>query len=872
MCYATKVMGTLVTAPSSSTRDRPMVAPEMRGPLQGALITSLGRGEATDQTLTASTCQTSANSGVYTAATKEEICKIPLCACTTNELNDTPEKREKTKTLMVVSKVMLPGAAVYRQPKRDAKGEIKLVKGSADNQRAEAIPVPERPAYFLTLPHVVCGVNALKNRLQGVGFDVPKSISGVMEWLHLIIKNFEGMMDATVLESYHRLAQGHMSRHVVLCSWVETIKRLAEGKDQATMSRDLMLSLQFNPVPLASLAFGLDSFLPRCIHMPSQVLAVGIIDDLHVPVIDRQLLAHFFSSPDAPSRDDGEHHTVYQTIKAFVAACIRKQCFCPESDEEPFDSASNVSNYITNPMAPDAGEEGFMLIRSWKRAPDDGEAILKSVGNQFRNMRGHDSFQCGMNKEACIATNGFRDLATKYDPCATLFCGDNVYKGRSHLQKLGLLAHLPGLKDLEACERVPFIRTVGIRTGAGPDRAAIGVNIWAVLVQASVLREPQMDAYVNNKVAGTILKFALDMSPMACTPGNRLCRAGFNPSSGKNEELVLDPDRNIHHFLRGESDDFASTGRLTILPVQPRTDACPEDYLHMPWADAVADFYACDIDEIPAEAVTVRGVLAFCVLWIGLVSLTAARPQCSYSVMPNVHYTSHVPGAELNGLLLVQSGRERVLFTAYRYDGAAKANVKVSEHEWGFEEWEARLREEKHVLTPMLWRRGTAVKLVQGDKTVVGVLVTPPGIPYQFDHRTYTYHAMFAPTLDYDEDAGDPVPPPSSVLVHPMHALRNLLAPGEPLLLDHGALAQDEFRKPGKFLKVRLNLPNTLRPEHGRLYVTCHYFNKTFGRPDPEALPSTTLAVDPWDLTLLSEFKGQQDDVLLFLQPKAAAV
>lgn len=93
---------------------------------------------------------------------------------------------------MVVSKLCLPGAPVFRQPKRDSDGEIKLVKGSADNQRAEAIPIPQRPAYFLALPHVVCGVNALKNRLQGVGFDIPKSISGLMEWLYLIVKNFEG--------------------------------------------------------------------------------------------------------------------------------------------------------------------------------------------------------------------------------------------------------------------------------------------------------------------------------------------------------------------------------------------------------------------------------------------------------------------------------------------------------------------------------------------------------------------------------------------------------------------------------------------------------------------------------------------------------
>ena len=864
MITATIVLGTLVTAPSATMRDRPLVAPEMRGPVQGALITSLARGEAADQTLTASTCQTAANSGVYTAATKEEICKIPLCAGTSNELHDTAEKREKGKTLMVVSKLCLPGAPVFRQPKRDSDGEIKLVKGSADNQRAEAIPIPQRPAYFLALPHVVCGVNALKNRLQGVGFDIPKSISGLMEWLYLIVKNFEGLMDTTVVESFHRLAQGHMSRHVALCSWVETIRLMAQGRSEAETSRDLVLSLQFNPFPLPSVALALDSFLPRCIHMPSQVLSVGIIEDLRVPVIDRVLLAHFFNTPDAPPREDGQHYTVFQAIKAFVGACIRDQCFLPENEEDLFDSGSNVSCYITNPMVSGASEDGFLLVRSWKRVPDDSEAILKSVGNQFRNARGRDSYQAGMNKEACIAVNAFRDLRDKYDACATLFCGEGVYKGRAHLQKLGLLAHLPGMKDRVTTERVPFIRTVNIRGSGGPDRAAVGVNIWAILVQASILREPQMDAYVNNKVAGSILKFALDMAPMACTPSNRLCRAGFNPSSGKNEEVVLEPDRNIHHFLRGVSDDFPSTGRLTILPVQPRTDACPEDYLHMPWADAVADFYSCDIDEIPASAVTVHLLVVFCLVWQGP---DLSSRQCAYSIMPDWFYTSHVPGTQDNGLLLVQSRLQRVQFTSFNYDEAAKANVKTQELDWELDEWEARLRDQGHVLTPMLWRRGVAVRLVQGGRTVVGVLITPGGVPCQFHHPTSTYEAMFAPAVYRDEDEEEA--PASSVRVHFAHALKNLLPPGEPLLLDHGALAQEEFRKPGKYLKVRLNLPNTLKPEEGRLYVTCHYHSKAFGRPEAETLPSVTMAVDPWDLTLPSEFQGDAGDILCFLQPVA---
>jgi len=66
-------------------------------------------------------------------------------------------------------------------------------------------------------------------------------------------------------------------------------------------------------------------------------------------------------------------------------------------------------------------------------------------------------------------------------------------------------------------------------------------------------------------------------------------------------------------------------------------------------------------------------------------------------------------------------------------------------------------------------------------------------------------------------------------------------------------------------------VPNTLEPEDGRVYVTCHYSDRPFGRPDVASLPSVTMTVDPWDLTLPSEYKGPAQSVLEFLQPNAPA-
>jgi len=246
--------------------------------------------------------------------------------------------------------------------------------------------------------------------------------------------------------------------------------------------------------------------------------------------------------------------------------------------------------------------------------------------------------------------------------------------------------------------------------------------------------------------------------------------------------------------------------------------------------------------------------------------------------MPLRYYSYHVPGERRNGVLIVDSPNEVVKYWDFVYDEDTMENDLQGQCACGLDDWEEMLRMKGAVLTPMIWRSGACVQVRVGARVVVGVLITPSGCDTQFDHTTASYEVLVRPPPSGSdgEESDHPSQPqttPSSprrsptLRIYFMSVLENLIAPGEILYLRHGSLANPEFKKPGKYLQVRLNVPNTLSPEAGRVYVTCHYYARTFGRPETIHLPSITMNVAPWDLILPASFRGRPEDVLEYLQP-----
>jgi hypothetical protein len=81
-------------------------------------------------------------------------------------------------------------------------------------------------------------------------------------------------------------------------------------------------------------------------------------------------------------------------------------------------------------------------------------------------------------------------------------------------------------------------------------------------------------------------------------------------------------------------------------------------------------------------------------------------------------------------------------------------------------------------------------------------------------------------------------------------------------------ISDDRFRSqcaPGKVLYTRLSVPHIKKPEIGKLYVMCLYQARGARNKSSRSTSAITLAVNPWDVQLVSEFKGRPSSIVKLL-------
>ncbi len=502
--------------------------------------------------------------------------------------------------------------------------------------------------------------------------------------------------------------------------------------------------------------------------------------------------------------------------------------------------------------------KGILRITDPKRNWEKPEDTLKTVANQIKDLYGTQLFQnCHMGPEACIINNALHHLMHNFDMSARTMCSERVYRSRDHIEKLGLLGQLPGMANTDDDAPVPYVRRVLFTAREGHAEevrsGGLGVNMWGLLVMVSLIGNRDITVHVSDDVSRHLLQNVLSLSPAGCTPGNQLSLRSFN-SFVKNEELIVQPRPTLHHFMRPESDTFASTGVLLLSPAVEDSAFLPEDLLHAPFLPEMWRRYKCAWDELPALAV-----------------------RASYSLMPNVQYTWHRPETGDHGLIMAHTVDCMMMIEYFALEPSGDRSSPFNTERVLFDRWERDVRERGIILTPVIWRAGACV-LIQLTPTTkaVGVLIRPEGCGTQLHTSSCSYVALVQRPPDEDQSQHASQPPSQPLLQPTVHlplvkAISSLIPVGELLYLNHACMDKPEYKKVGKLLKVRLNVPNTLEPEPGRVYVTCHFSERAFGRSDVSSLPCVTMTVDPWDLTLPSEYKGPASSVLDFLQPKALA-
>jgi hypothetical protein len=224
--------------------------------------------------------------------------------------------------------------------------------------------------------------------------------------------------------------------------------------------------------------------------------------------------------------------------------------------------------------------------------------------------------------------------------------------------------------------------------------------------------------------------------------------------------------------------------------------------------------------------------------------------QSAYFVEQKVHYPFHIPSDDplaekVFGTLYVEPDSEAVVF---------EENSSHTIHQEDFFSWEEHMRTKGYVLTPLIRRAGACVLVNIGTKEdpeeVLGCLISGQGGGPLFDNTTHMYHALVR------EDN-------MQTAISSADTLESMVRVGTAMYLNAEVIPDEKQSNParrGKFLKVRLNVPNN-NPAEGKLYVSGVY-HKRRTRTMLESSTAVTFAVNPWDVVLEEHFTGPPESII----------
>ena len=212
------------------------------------------------------------------------------------------------------------------------------------------------------------------------------------------------------------------------------------------------------------------------------------------------------------------------------------------------------------------------------------------------------------------------------------------------------------------------------------------------------------------------------------------------------------------------------------------------------------------------------------------------------------------------GTIRVELDNEHVKVITHTKDFPDLENVETHD----FMDWEEAIRARGLVITPLITRAGAAVAIVVEDpvtkenrKTIACLIPHRQDSEDLLDPVTCKYHALCTSDNDVAE-------------MYFYDILSDgLLRIGEIMYLDMQVLEEERFRSQGgdgKLLYTRLSVPHLRATEIGKLYVTCLYQPRASRGKSSRSMSAITLAVNPWDVQLASEYKGSPNSIVKHLR------
>ena len=420
-------------------------------------------------------------------------------------------------------------------------------------------------------------------------------------------------------------------------------------------------------------------------------------------------------------------------IKAWVLMCTRERCLCPSDSDQPPDSGNNLCGYISSPGTESgAPNDASQLPKLMRVAIDRNQRpAYERVAVEFQRCFGEELFRfCGIGKEPEILRLLLQQLMRMAPvDLRPLLGGVPIYNTGKHIERLGLAQDLPALCRAQGGKPDHFLKAFAWKSvGNVVAGEGLGVNMWALLVLASLLGTEDIHAKNTSKVAVALLSLIAGMAPRAATPGQRFPVRSFNDQTQNVEMVIVQARGQPEHFLRPLRDDkFAISGEYTYCPADD--GRVPEDWLHNSHLLAAAKrFLFCEWREVPPTFL--RG---------------------SYQVLAKRHYA-----------ILRQGSRDTSPALGSLYVDSKGAVIRYDSDGLGYRvdlgvmEWSDRLAALGFLVMPMVFRSGALV-LIKRSLTQLGCLVPsgtraslvdagidPASVQYvgNFDPIRMGYHAL----------------------------------------------------------------------------------------------------------------------------------
>ena len=508
-------------------------------------------------------------------------------------------------------------------------------------------------------------------------------------------------------------------------------------------------------------------------------------------------------------------------------------CFCPENSNAHFCERTNIKCYISSPGNADGainGDRGVKRILRMFPSERGSRTVDVYVAHLISLWYG-DQLQkyCHIpKKEPSILKHLINSVSGMEIDLGVLMDSSPIYDTAKHIKKLGLQRLLPGLASEGSTTADRFMRDFTWKDASGsPKSEGMGVNMWSLLTLVSWMQCKDIHCNTRAKVAKTAMYLISKMSPAAATPGNMMLVRSFNAKTFEPEWVRVPNEGRCEHFLRPVFDsNFAITGVPSYCaPVYGKS--MPEDYLGVSGVLALAQFLKCQYWEVPPKHV-----------------------YSHYNLVPRRYHPIYRKTDFTYGHIYLDDDVVRVT-----YDDDMR-------EDWDVDSWESLLKERDFLVLPTIWRSGALV--LTRDKQGVGCLVNSGtresilkaegedsellqrGFISNFDHIKVCYHMLV------EENTTCPI--------GPLEVLKDLIPIGTEVWIRGGTQAWEDIRdflpdtpefnsdaEDMRMLKARLNVPLTVDPKPGVVYLT------VLQKPrDVISCQDTSyrhLTVSPWEIS-----------------------